>query len=383
MKQQRIDNTLKLMEKEELDGVIYALGANMQYLLDCVDLYWQRTCMTNIVGQMSAYLYPEVFLYLKNDGDLRVFTNLHYYNYFKDKPCPVTLSYMDQFEDALAPYVKGKKIGLGYGCRDYLKELLAAIDPKIETVDAEDLLWSIRCIKDEDEIAKLKAIAKFTDEAVAWTLSNFCPGMTQIEAENLLIKYGLDHGVADLSFPPTIGFKTQNHITSADVEYYDRYTPLVAQTGMAFDVGYMNEGYCSDWGRTLYYGKAPSKIKDAYKALQSGQVHMVESIVPNKTNINELYGLVKAKVTELGFGDDLRFPDSESLGHQIGIDCHEFPMVNKDYDYVLRPGMVFASEPKMFFKDECYMRVEDIILIKEDHAEFLTNFDRDRFEIEL
>jgi Xaa-Pro dipeptidase len=43
--------------------------------------------------------------------------------------------------------------------------------------------------------------------------------------------------------------------------------------------------------------------------------------------------------------------------------------------------MVFCSEPKMFFPNEGYMRVEDMILITEDGAEFLTNFPRDLFEI--
>ena len=90
--------------------------------------------------------------------------------------------------------------------------------------------------------------------------------------------------------------------------------------------------------------------------------------------------MVHKRVTELGFGADLRYQKEEMLGHQIGIDCHEYPMVNKDYDFILRPGMVFASEPKMWFQGEMYMRVEDIILVTETGAEFLTNFPRDLFE---
>ncbi|MBQ4253625.1 MAG: M24 family metallopeptidase, partial [Erysipelotrichaceae bacterium] len=87
------------------------------------------------------------------------------------------------------------------------------------------------------------------------------------------------------------------------------------------------------------------------------------------------------KCEELGFGADLRFPDSEMLGHQIGIDCHEFPMVNKKYDFIMKPGMVFASEPKMWFENEMYMRVEDMILVTENGAESLSKFDRNLFEI--
>ena len=45
--------------------------------------------------------------------------------------------------------------------------------------------------------------------------------------------------------------------------------------------------------------------------------------------------------------------------------------------------MTFAVEPKMWFDNEMYMRVEDIILITETGAEILTDFPRDLFEIEL
>ena len=69
------------------------------------------------------------------------------------------------------------------------------------------------------------------------------------------------------------------------------------------------------------------------------------------------------------------------LGHQIGIDCHEFPMLNRATDAILRPGMIFCSEPKIMIEGECFMRVEDMILITKTGAEFLTNFDRTLFEV--
>ena len=187
--------------------------------------------------------------------------------------------------------------------------------------------------------------------------------------------------IQDFSFPPTCGFKTRNTEAAKDALVFSRDTKLIKGTAIAFDVGYMNHGYCSDWGRTVYYGTAPELVKNGYHALQAGQQSMVSKIIPNKTNINELYGMVLKKVTELGYGDYLRYQEQGMLGHQIGIDCHEHPMLNNAIDFVLRPGMVFCSEPKMFFENECYMRVEDMILVTETGAEFLTNFDREYFEV--
>ena len=74
------------------------------------------------------------------------------------------------------------------------------------------------------------------------------------------------------------------------------------------------------------------------------------------------------------------FIDTGMLGHHIGTVCLEYPMVNRSSDAILRPGMIFCSEPKMMFEGECYMRVEDMILVTKTGAEFLTTFDRDLFE---
>ncbi|MDD5791071.1 MAG: Xaa-Pro peptidase family protein [Erysipelotrichaceae bacterium] len=384
MKIERIKKAALKMKEAGLDGVLYAQGANLQYLLEANGYWWQRSCDTNIMGFSSAYNLPDVLLYLNAEGEYQIIANIHNKDYFqKNYEGHVTLSYMDQYEDALAPFVKGKRIGVSVSCQKHLTELLKAIDEEIEVVDGENLLNDIRCFKDEDEIKAIREIARFTDDAVSYVVANLKYGMTMREAENLLVEYGYMHNIDDLSFPPTVGFKTQHTITTSEVSYYDREWKLQPQTSIAFDVGFMKNGYCSDWGRTIYVGKAPEICKRGYEALNEGILHMVRSIVPYKTNINELYALVKEKVVELGMGDYLRYQDIEMLGHQIGIDCHEFPMVNKDHDFIIKPGMTFAVEPKMWFDNEMYMRVEDIVLITEDGAEILTNFDRKLFEIEL
>ena len=110
-------------------------------------------------------------------------------------------------------------------------------------------------------------------------------------------------------------------------------------------------------------------------------MNMISKIKPYQTNINELYGYVLEGVTKYGMQDYLRFRNTGGLGHQIGIDCHEHPMVNNSVDYVLKPGMIFCAEPKMIFYGIMYMRVEDMVLVTEDGAVSLSKFPRDMFEI--
>lgn len=380
MKESRIQKTLELMKKNHLNGLLYASSANFQYLADTPEYFWQRTSTNNIAGKFSALTVAEAVFYLNDRGEgfiCCIPSIKDSFTGFKN----LYVSYLDQMEDTMSAFIKEKKIGIGFNCHQFLKETLLAIDSTIEIVDAEELLNDIRTIKDNQEIEILRANAEFTDQAVKFVCDNLKEGMTQKEIEQLLMDYGFEHNVPDFAFSPTCGLKTRHTELAKEALTFSRDSVLVEGTAIAFDVGYVRNGYCSDWGRTVYFGKAPELVKNGYKALQAGQQYMVENIVPHKTNNNELYDLVLKKVTELGYGSYLRFQDIGMLGHQIGIDCHEHPMINRDTDFILRPGMVFCSEPKMFFKDECYMRVEDMILITETGAEFLSNFDRDLFEL--
>ena len=374
----RTQKIVDLINQAGLDGVLYATGANFQYLTHSNDVYWQRCCMHNIAGNHSPHNVPEALVYMNKEGRITILCTPQHRGKYNH---PTVHAYMDQFEDELAPIIDGKKIGIGYNCGEWMKKTLKEVDPEIVTTEAENLMDYIRCYKDEEEIAQLRKMAQFTDEAIMYVATHLKEGMTQYEAEHMLMEYGFEHGMEDFSFPPTIGFKTRGTFTPEQNFDFPRTTPLVPGTGIAFDIGFMNNGYCSDWGRTLYWGKAPEHVKKGYEALQAGQVAMVSQIVPYKTNINELYDMIEAEVVKRGFGDVLRYRDIKMLGHQIGIDCHEFPMLAASVDFVLKPGMVFCSEPKMMFEGETYMRVEDMILITETGAEFLSTFPRDMFEI--
>ena len=295
--------------------------------------------------------------------------------------CKVIASYFDQMEDTLSFVVKGKKIGVGGDCQAWLTSALNNLDPEIEVVEAELLLKDLRKVKDEQEIAQLRKLAEFTDEAIMYVANHFVEGMTMAEAEDMLMRYGMEKGMDDFSFPPTIGFKTRGTFTPEQNYDFPRTSKLLPNTGIAFDIGFVKDGYCSDWGRTLYWGKAPEFIRQGYKVLQDAQVNMINSIIPYKTNVNETYKMITDYVKEHGYGDYFRIQKRGMNGHQIGIDCHEFPMLTDDENEPFIPGMVFCSEPKLMFPGEMYMRVEDMILITEDGAESLSKFPRDMFEL--
>lgn len=376
----RREKILKKLNESGLDGLLFASGANFQYVVESNSYFWQRYCFNLDEPVAGARIIPEAMVYLNKDGKSTILNTPLLKEHFDTTLNDVVVSYMDQFEDELTKIIDGKKIGIGRDCEAWFRKTL-----NVKLIEVEDIFYDLRRIKDEKEIALMTKLGKFTDDAVMYVCKHLKPGMTMSEAERMIVDYGLKTGMADLSFPPTCGFKTRNTENAQNIEPFENDRKLVEGTMIAFDIGYMDRGYCSDWGRTVYYGKAPELVKKGYEALQAGETYMVSKIVPGVTKFGELYGFICDKVEELGYYDYLRFKRDETggNGHHIGSEVHELPFLVPGDDLVLEPGMIFCSEPKMFFKNEGYMRVEDMILVTEDGAEFLTNFPRDLFEIEL
>ncbi len=376
----RREKILKKLNESGLDGLLFASGANFQYVVESNSYFWQRYCFNLDEPVAGARIIPEAMVYLNKDGKSTILTTPLLKEHFDTTLNDVVVSYMDQFEDELTKIIDGKKIGIGRDCEAWFRKTL-----NVKLIEVEDIFYDLRRIKDEKEIALMTKLGKFTDDAVMYVCKHLKPGMTMFEAERMIVDYGLKTGMADLSFPPTCGFKTRNTENAQSIEPFENDRKLVEGTMIAFDIGYMDRGYCSDWGRTVYYGKAPELVKKGYEALQAGETYMVSKIVPGVTKFGELYGFICDKVEELGYYDYLRFKRDETggNGHHIGSEVHELPFLVPGDDLVLEPGMIFCSEPKMFFKNEGYMRVEDMILVTENGAKFLTNFPRDLFEIEL
>ena len=376
----RREKILKKLNESGLDGLLFASGANFQYVVESNSYFWQRYCFNLDEPVAGARIIPEAMVYLNKDGKSTILTTPLLKEHFDTTLNDVVVSYMDQFEDELTKIIDGKKIGIGRDCEAWFRKTL-----NVKLIEVEDIFYDLRRIKDEKEIALMTKLGKFTDDAVMYVCKHLKPGMTMFDAERMIVDYGLQNGMADLSFPPTCGFKTRNTENAQSIEPFENDRKLVEGTMIAFDIGYMDRGYCSDWGRTVYYGKAPELVKKGYEALQAGETYMVSKIVPGVTKFGELYGFICDKVEELGYYDYLRFKRDETggNGHHIGSEVHELPFLVPGDELVLQPGMIFCSEPKMFFKNEGYMRVEDMILVTEDGAKFLTNFPRDLFEIDL
>jgi Xaa-Pro dipeptidase len=297
---------------------------------------------------------------------------------------------LGMFEN-LAPAVKEiikeladepKKVGIGEYTWGSLVLVVASSCKGASFSSAEGLLDEVRMIKEPGEIDRLRRAAKLTEDVMSRIIDQIDAGETMRGAGLKIETMGRMIGASDVSFPSTAGFCKSGSEPTDEVFNYERGQGLEPGTSIAFDVGFVLDGYCSDWGRSVYYGEPEEHIEKAYAALQRAVVDTVDDIGNEVHRVNEIFPSIELICDREGYGDYLRarLPDG-TVGHQIGVEVHEDPWLKPENIHELVDNMIFCMEPKLWHKGEYYLRVEDMVLIKNGEAEFLTNYDRERFKL--
>ncbi|MDH5483530.1 MAG: Xaa-Pro peptidase family protein [Candidatus Bathyarchaeota archaeon] len=375
----RLAGLQKKMEENGLGLVVYGSCQNFQYLTGLL-LDWRRGIdLGNEANNVFVSRKGAPILTLAEAHsaqttqtwimDVRILKNEADYGELVEK----VISEMD---------LKGSKIGLGDHLWGSTIVKIARALKGADFCNAEVLMGHLRIIKEREEVERLRKVAQLTDKVMEAVIPKIRKGVTQRELELEVEFYGRRFGASDISFSPTAGFVKSGSEVSPNPFTYPKDKGLVSGTSIAFDIGFVMDGYCSDFGRSFYFGPANLEVKRGYKALQRAVLETVDKMYDASLRVCDLFPTVEKTLDRLGFGDYLRARlPTRNLGHSIGVEVNEPPWLSPAYNEILREGMVVALEPKLWHTGEYYLRVEDIVLVGLRSAEFLTNFDRELFQL--
>jgi Xaa-Pro dipeptidase len=373
----RLDGLQAKMEEKELDLVVLGAGPDYQYLTGS-KVEWRRG---------RDLIHPADALFVPLKGDPVILAGMGSVGKAKEGWIDDVRG-IGMFEDP-APTVKRiitdlvgepAKVGVGEYTWGSLTLSLATACKGAKFRSAEGMLDDLRMIKEKEEIDRLRKAAKLTENVMGRIIDQVEEGETMRGLGLKIETMGRMIGASDVSFPSTAGFCRSGSEPKDEVFNYEPEEPLERGTSIAFDVGFVVDGYCSDWGRSFYFGEPEENVPKAYAALQTAVLETIGAVGEDVHKVNEVFPCIEKVLDREGFGDYLRarLPNG-MVGHQIGVEVHEDPWLMPGNSNELVDGMVFCVEPKLWLRGEYYLRVEDMILIKNGEAESLTNYDRMRF----
>jgi Xaa-Pro aminopeptidase len=145
--------------------------------------------------------------------------------------------------------------------------------------------------------------------------------------------------------------------------------PLAEGTTVLFDFGGVVDGYCSDFGRTVYCGEPPAEVERAYEAMLAAQEAGRAAARPG-TLAREVNVACRAPIEEAGLGEHFR----HRMGHAIGLDVHERPFVSPEDETPLEAGMTFTDEPSIIVPGAFGVRIEDIVVCEAEGGRYLLEY---------
>ena len=150
------------------------------------------------------------------------------------------------------------------------------------------------------------------------------------------------------------------------------------------DIPTLVDGYHADQTRSYILGKADKKTEALYGHLKEIADYLVQAIKPG-LKCREIYQMAIKKSKELKVADAfLNFgkgKKSHMIGHGIGLELNEPPILSLYDDSEVSDGEVVALDMHMMDENVGVVKLEDMILIKDDGNELLTKSPRDLFEL--
>jgi Xaa-Pro aminopeptidase len=225
----------------------------------------------------------------------------------------------------------------------------------------------LRRIKTDEELAAMGRAIATVERTMAAVTPLVAPGVTMLELAEAVEHELLAAGSRCPSFPTHIF--TGLGDDDLDSHTATGRTPMPPGTSVLFDFGGVVDGYCSDFGRTVYCGEPPEDFLGAYDVMLEAQAEGRRAATPG-TPAREVNAACRAPIEDAGLGEHFR----HRMGHAIGMDVHERPFLSAEDDTALEAGMTFTNEPSILVPGRYGVRIEDIIVVEEGGGRSLNSY---------
>jgi Xaa-Pro dipeptidase len=254
--------------------------------------------------------------------------------------------------------------------------------PGGDPADAAVVVSAAKAIKTLDEIACIRRAVRITDAAIVDVHKALVPGLRQLDLSAGFMRRVFEMGAVASMLEPVWQVMPRSKAQGTWTTHGDLALPLLATEReltagdvLWTDVSITYGGYCSDFGRTWIVGAEPTPRQQA-------QFYRWRDIMTAVLDVTR----AGASVAELGRaatganGGARPWLPHFYLGHSIGVNAAELPMIGTDLgdefdeNYVLQPGMVLVLEPVVWEDGTGGYRSEEILVITEEGWIKLTDY---------
>ena len=322
------------------DAALITAGVNVRYL-------------TGLVSSNAALLLPA-------DGPAVLATDSRYAGTAARECADLELAIERFIEPALA------WLALARGSRSIAFEAqemtvqryqaLAALDgASLRLTPLGGVIEELRMVKDEAEIELLARACAITGEAFSAVLDWLAPGVTERQFAIVLERTMIDLGAEACAFDTIVASGPNGAIPhhvpgSRGFETGDLVT---------VDCGARVGGYHADMTRTVAIGTPAAWQWDIYELVATAQAAGVAAARAG-AGVDRVDASSREIISDAGHGDHF----SHGLGHGVGLEIHEAPMIGYGKTGTLQDRVPITIEPGIYLPGAGGVRIEDTLVVR-------------------
>ncbi len=268
--------------------------------------------------------------------------------------------------------------------------------PGAEILDASPVVRTLRMIKSPYEMACMREAARIADRlferipdlirdsknetelavrAEGFYRRHGHPGVSRTRAFNIEPIYGhIMAGPGGAEPSGTVG-PTGGAGLGPWFSQGAGWTPIRPGQPIMVDYTAFAGGYLADQARVFSVGALPDKMRRAFAVMVEVQNALADAGRPG-VSARELYDRALSLVDRAGLREGfMGFPHPVPfVGHGLGLELDEWPVITDRADFVLEEGMTMALEPKIVYPGEGVIGVENTFVVGADRLEALNAF---------
>jgi len=353
------DRAFALLDEVGLDAVVATSAPNLTYLSG-VYVYTQRT----LPGRMSAILLTRdadaTYLFCAIDESLirdrTWIRDLRTYREFVEDPA-------ERLTDLLhEKKLEGKRIGVERRSLSAARlEQIEAGAPKALYLDSLEYFKRLRMVKTPEEVERLGLGASVTRKAIEAAFTAARPGDTEKRVANNIVHHMFQAGCDETAF-----ITVATGLNGSRAHHLPDQTRLEAGQIVRTDLGGCFDGYYSDVGRTHVVGEPTREQSETYRRLHAAYREVIDRITVGRP-LRELYETCRRGFTQRGLDFFMHH-----IGHSLGVEIHEPPMIEPTEEAALQENMAFNVE--LYHRDRAGQGyfVEDLVLVTTGGPQVLT-----------
>ncbi len=253
-----------------------------------------------------------------------------------------------------------------------LSEAIETKQANLELTPTTGIVEQLRSIKDSKELGFITKAVELVDAAFEQAKAIIRPGITEKEAAWQIEKFLRQEGSEGMPFEIIVASGPNSALPHA----HPTEKIIRPNEPVLIDMGARISGYCSDFTRTLFLGKANKTFREIYNIILKAQTTAIQK-VESSMDASQADRLARSVIEQAGYGDAF----GHGLGHGVGLLVHESPTLGPNSSDSLIDGMVFTVEPGIYLAGQGGVRIEDMVVLENGKARVLTKAKKNNFQL--